>query len=296
VDPIDVSEVLSQALASKLAMQMSVSSLPVIEEWMDTPLTRWLDSVPLPMEMPDGESPPMVVSLGSDARLVRWSAGGAPEGMIPKLVEYLKRAGAVPGDFQRVDETGQALEPREVGSWIEVRPGAMTTGWFFEDREMPLARLRALLGEAEWMEELGADSCIRVARGIAAEPAVEVTVALGADRAARLARAGELFRRFGLSFDPAVAAALGGDLTASVRARGGTVEAVCLSGALPGGQALAAACSAAGLDLSPAVNMVERSIAAREVIGVDLEVRADGASVVVSFIAGSGGGPASTAN
>ena len=147
MDPMDVSEVLSQSLATKLAMQMSVSSLPVIEEWMDTPLTRWLDSVPLPMEMPDGESPPMVVSIGSDARLVRWSAAGAPEGMIPKLVEYLKRAGAVPGDFQRVDESGQALEPRAVGSWIEVRPGSVATGWCFEDRAMPLGRLRSLLGE-----------------------------------------------------------------------------------------------------------------------------------------------------
>ncbi len=296
MDPIDVSEMLSQALASKLAMQMSVSSLPVIEEWMDTPLTRWLDSVPLPMEMPDGDSPPMVVSLGSDARLVRWSSVGAPEGMIPKLVEYLKRSGAVPDDFQRVDETGQALEPQGVGSWIEVRPGAIATGWFFEDREMPLGRLRGLLGEGEWMEELGAESCIRVARGIAADPPVEVTVELGADRAARQARAGELFQRFGFTVDPATVAALGADLTAGVRARRGAVEALRLSGALPGGQALAAACSAAGLDLSPAVNMVERSIAAREVIGVDLEVRADGSSLIVSFVAGSGGGPASTAN
>jgi hypothetical protein len=296
VDPIDVSEVLSQALAAKLAMQMSVSSLPVIEEWMDTPLTRWLDSVPLPMEMPDGESPPMVVSIGSDARLVRWSAAGAPEGMIPKLVDYLKRAGAVPDDFQRVDESGQALEPREVGSWIEVRPGAIATGWFFQDRAMPLGRLRALLGEGEWMEDLGTESCIRVARGIALDPAVEVTVELGADRAARLARAGELFRRFGFAFDPAITAALGDELTAGVRARRGVIEAVRLSGALPGGQALAATCSAAGVDLSPAVNMVERSIAAREAIEVDVEVASGGPSVVVSFVAGSGGGPASTAN
>jgi hypothetical protein len=291
-----VSELLSAALAAKLAMQMSVSSLPVIEEWMDTPLTRWLDSVPLPMEMPGGETPPMIVSLGSDARLVRWSSGGLPEGMIPKLVDYLRRAGAIPGDFQRIDETGQALEPREVGSWIEVRPGTITTGWYFEDRAMPLGRVRALLGEGEWMEQLGCESCLRVARGIAAEPAIDVTFELGGDRDARLARAGELFRRFGFAFDPAAAAALGDDLTAGVRARRGAVEAVRLSGALPGGQAAAAACSAAGLLLSPAVNMVERSIAAREVIAVDLEAAAGGSSVTISFIAGSGGGPASTAN
>lgn len=296
MDPMDVSEILSTALAAKLAMQMSVSSLPVIEEWMDTPLTRWLDSIPLPMEMPGGESPPMLVSLGSDANLVKWSAGGAPEGMIPKLVEYLKRAGAVPGDFQKVDETGQALEPREVGSWIEVHPGVLSTGWFFEDREMPLGRLRALLGEGEWMEELGVESCIRVARGIAANPAIDVTVELAGDRAARVARAGELFRRFGFTIDPAVATALGDDLTAGVRARGGAVEAVRLSGSLPGGQAIAAACSAAGLTLSPAINMVERSIAAREAIAVSIEAAAGGSAVTVSFVAGSGGGPASTAN
>jgi len=296
VDPMDVSEILSTALAAKLAMQMSVSSLPVIEEWMDTPLTRWLDSIPLPMEMPGGESPPMLVSIGSDANLVKWSAGGAPEGIIPKLVEYLKRAGAVPGDFQRVDETGQALEPGEVGSWIEVRPGVLATGWFFQDAGMPLARLRALLGEGEWMEQLGVTSCIRVARGIAKDPFVDVTIELAGDRAARLVSAGELFRRFGFALDPAVAAALGGELTAGVRARGGTVETVRVTGALPGGQAAAAVCAAAGVDLSPAVNIVERSVAAREVMMVDLEATRAGSSVIVSFVAGSGGGPASTAN
>jgi len=296
VDPMDVSEILSAALAAKLAMQMSVSSLPVVEEWMDTPLTRWLDSVPLPMEMPGGESPPMLVSLGSDANLVRWSAGGLPEGMIPKLVDYLKRAGAVPGDFQRVDESGQALEPAEVGSWIEVRPGALTTGWFFSDRGLPIARLRELLGEGQWMEELGTATCIRVARGIAADPVVDVAVELEGDRAARLAAADELFRRFGFALDQEAAAALGGDLYAGVRARGGTVEAVRLTGALPGGQALAAACRAAGLVLSPAIDIVERSIAAREATLVELEVAAGGSSVIVSFVAGSGGGPTSTAN
>lgn len=292
---MDVSEILSAALAAKLAMQMSVSSLPVIEEWMDTPLTRWLDSVPLPMEMPAGESPPLVVSLGGDGRLVRWSAAGKPEGMIPKLVDYLRRAGAVPGDFQKVDEAGQALEPDEVGSWIEVRPGALTTGWFFADR-LPLARLRALLGEGAWMEELGADSCLRLARGIADDPIVDVTVNLVGDRPARLAAAAALFARAGFPLDERAAAALGGDLTAGVRARAGVIEAVRLTGAHPGGQAAAAACAALGLALSPAVNMVERSIAAREVIAVDLEVSAAGPAVVVSFIAGSGGGPVSTAN
>lgn len=296
MDPIDVSEVLSAALAAKLAMQMSVSSLPVIEEWMDTPLTRWLDSVPLPMEMPGSTTPPMIVSLGSDARLVRWSAGGMPEGMIPKLVDYLRRAGAVPGDFQKIDETGQALEPREVGSWIEVRPGSISTGWFFEDHAMPVGRVRALLGEGPWMEELGSDTCIRVARGIAAQPTIDVTLELGGDPGARLARAGELFRRFGFTLDAAAAAALGEDLTAGVRARGGEIEAVRLCGALPGGKAIAAACGAAGILLSPAVNMVERSIAARETIAVDLEATAGGSAVIASFIAGSGSGPPSTAN
>jgi hypothetical protein len=195
-----------------------------------------------------------------------------------------------------VDETGQALEPGEVGSWIEVRPGTLTTGWFFSDRGMPIARLRELLGEGPWMEELGADRCIRVARGIATDPAIDVTVELEGDRAARLARAGELFQRFGFALDQGAAAALGGDLSACVRARRGTVEAVRLAGALPGGQAMAAACSAAGVALSPAIDIVERSIAAREAIQVELEAAAGGSSVIVSFEAGSGSGPASTAN
>jgi hypothetical protein len=290
---MDVSEKLSAALAAKLAMQMSVSSLPVIEEWMDTPLTRWLDSVPLPMEMPGGESPDLLVSLGSDARLVRWSAGGLPEGIIPKLTDYLRRAGAIPGDFHKVDQAGQALEPREVGSWIEVRPGLVATGWFFEDR-MPIGRLRELLGEGDWMDQLAVESCVRIARGIAANPAIDVTVELAGDDP--VAAAGALFSRFGFTLDQAAArSALGSKLSVGVRARAGAVEAVRLSGAVPGGQAVAGLCAALGVELVPAIDMVERSIAAREAVMVDLEQTEAGSAVVVSFIAGSGAG-SSTSN
>src|SRR5690606_35003623 len=208
----DVSDRLSEALAGRLALQMSVSSLEVIEEWMDMPLTRWLDSIPLPMEMPDASSPAVLVVLGSDARRVRGSAGGPPERVIPKMDDCLRRAGAHPGDFHRIDQAGQALEPHGVGSWIEVRPGAVDTGWYFEDR-LPVARLRELLGEGAWMEEAGT-MCAGVLRGIGADPVTEVTFEVdGPDPAARVAAAAATAARLGCPLDEAAAGGLGGELS-----------------------------------------------------------------------------------
>lgn len=288
MNPEDVSEKLSAALAGRLALQMSVSSLPVVEEWMDTGLTRWLDSVPLPMEMPDGSAPALVVSLGADGNLVKWSSSGRPEGIIPKLSDYLRRAGAVPGDFAKVDQAGQALEPAEVGSWIEIRPGSLETGWFFEDR-MAIARVRDLLGEGAWMGELGSDTCVRVARGVGAKAAVEVTIPLaGADAGARSAAAQDVFRRFGFALDDVTSAGAGDPVAVAVRARGGAVESARLVLDRPSGQAAQVLASLVGVALVPAVGAVERAIASGGPVEAGVEKTAAGAQVIVSFVAGSG--------
>jgi hypothetical protein len=286
----DVSDVLSEALAGRLALQMSVSSLAVIEEWMDMPLTRWLDSIPLPMEMPDASSPPVRVTLGGDGRRVRWEAGGPPEGVIPKLVEYLRRAGATPGDFQRIDQAGQALEPAVVGSWIEVRPGSIETGWYLEDR-LPTERLAELLSEGAWLRELGDGWCTRVTRGIRDSPATQVTTEVtidlaGEDRAARLAAAATALDRAGLALEQA-ASLLAGDLSLVVRARAQAVESMMLSGSLPGSHAVGGLCAALGIELAPPIEMVAQAIGAGEPAALGLEMAPGGTAVLVSYLAGS---------
>lgn len=293
LSPDEVSERLSAALAGRLALQMSVSSLEVVEEWMDTPLTRWLDSVPLPMEMPDGQSPALVVALGSDGNLVRWSSGGDPGGVIPKLTDYLRRSGALPGDFQRVDEAGQGLEPAEVGSWIEIRPKKLITGWYFEDR-MATASVRALLREGEWMEMAGTH-CLRVARSVGADPVTDVVIELlGDDRDGRLAAAAGAFARMGVPFDlSSVPEGLGAALAIGARARGGAIESVSVVAAHPGAAGVSALCTAVGAPMVPALQAVERSIAARGAAVVELERAAGtgtGGTVILSYIAGASGG------
>src|SRR5690606_27922432 len=49
--PVSLDSELSDALTRRLNLQISLSQLPVVEEWMDAELGRWLDSVPLPPEL-----------------------------------------------------------------------------------------------------------------------------------------------------------------------------------------------------------------------------------------------------
>ncbi|HTE55913.1 MAG TPA: hypothetical protein VK698_33905 [Kofleriaceae bacterium] len=287
VDGILVNDRLSTALAGRLALQMSLSSLPMVEEWMDAPLTRWLDSVPLPPEMPGGYGPPLVVSLGADALMVRWAAAGAPAGVVPKLVDYMRRAGAVPADFSQVDAIGQGLEPAVVGSWVEARPGAVTTGWFVADRMDPVG-VRDLLGEGAWLEQLGG-GILRVGRSIGPDPTTDVVVELpGEERNEQLAAAAAAFARCGLAFDQEAAARLAGiEIALGARARAGQVVSARLMVVRPGPTAAGETCGALGLTLAPAVQMVERSIGASEVAMIELERSEDGAAVALEYVAGS---------
>jgi hypothetical protein len=285
-----VTDRLSAALALRLKLDMSLSRLPLVEEWMDVPFSRWLDSVPMPPEMPDGEMPSVVVSLGAGADLVRWSFAGAPAGVVPKLVDYMRRAGALPADFQQVDLIGQALEPALVGSWIETRPGAVATGWLVAGR-MDLLPLRDLLGEGSWLDDLGGGiaMCTLAGRSVGADPVTEVVVELpGAERSEQLAAAQDAFARSGHAFDPAVAAQLGGEaLALGVRARAGQVLSVRLQVAHPGRAAPGRLCGALGLSLAPEVAAVEKSIGASEVAQVSLEHSEAGAAVIIDYLAGS---------
>ena len=282
-----VNDRLSAALAGRLALQMSLSSLELVEEWMDTPMTRWLDSVPLPPEMPSGHGPPLVVSVGADARMVRWAAAGAPAGVVPKLVDYMRRAGAVPADFDQVDRIGQSLEPAVVGSWVEARPAAVTTGWFVADRMDP-AGVAALLGEGAWLEQMGG-AVLRVGRSIGKDPVTDVVVELGGDgRPAELEAAEAAFARLGLAFDRAAAERLAGiQVALGARARAGQVESARLMVVRPGPAAAGESCAALGLALDPAVIQVERSIGASEVAMIELERGAAGPAVILEYVAGA---------
>jgi hypothetical protein len=46
---------LQKALSVRLNLQISLSQLPIIDEWMDIHLDRWLEHNPTPTEMPNGE-------------------------------------------------------------------------------------------------------------------------------------------------------------------------------------------------------------------------------------------------
>jgi hypothetical protein len=136
---------IQKALAIRINLQIVISSIPSIGEDMDMPLSRWLDAVPLPPEMPGGMPPTMVVRLTTELNGMGWSAYGAPAGMIPKMADYFQKCGMVGDDLALINAMGEALEPNQVGSWIEVVDGGMRTGWQFRE-PMELARIAPHLG------------------------------------------------------------------------------------------------------------------------------------------------------
>ena len=139
---------LQRALSVRLNLQISLSQLPIIEEWMDIHLDRWLEHNPTPPDMPDGEGVTFLAMLGSDLRRVWWGAWGDPRGFVPRMADYFKLCNIAKSDAHLLDQIGEQLEPKLVGSWIGVWGGKVTTGWHFWDPH-PWAKVEAMFGTHE---------------------------------------------------------------------------------------------------------------------------------------------------
>jgi hypothetical protein len=139
---------LQRALSVRLNLQISLSQLPIIEEWMDIHLDRWLEHNPTPPDMPDGEGVSYLAMLGSDLRRIWWGAWGDPRGFVPRMADYFKLCNIAKSDAQLLDGIGEQLEPQLVGSWIGVWGGKVTTGWHFWDPQ-PWPKVEAMFGTHE---------------------------------------------------------------------------------------------------------------------------------------------------
>jgi len=139
---------LQRALSVRLNLQISLSQLPIIEEWMDIHLDRWLEHNPTPPDMPDGEGVTFLAMLGSDLRRVWWGAWGDPRGFVPRMADYFKLCNIAKSDAALLDQIGEQLEPRLVGSWIGVWGGKVTTGWHFVDPQ-PWPKVEEMFGTHE---------------------------------------------------------------------------------------------------------------------------------------------------
>jgi hypothetical protein len=175
---------LQKALSVRLNLQISLSQLPIIEEWMDIHLDRWLEHNPTPPDMPDGEGVSYLAMLGSDLRRVWWGAWGDPRGFVPRMADYFKLCNIAKSDAQLLDGIGEQLEPKLVGSWIGVWGGKVVTGWHFWDPQ-PWNKVEALFGTHEakfklkkFVEDHKIERIERFTQSIGDSPFSEVELAI----------------------------------------------------------------------------------------------------------------------
>ncbi|WP_045119686.1 hypothetical protein [Haliangium ochraceum] len=232
---------LQRALSIRLNLQISLSALPIVEEWMDIHLTRWLESVPSPPEMPSGHNAHFSVRLASDLSRLTWGAYGNPAGFIPKMDGYLRKSGISQTDIALIDEMGNGLEPALVGTWIAVRDNAITTGWQFCD-EHEFARIAPLFAEREgktklmaWLAEIGVERFCGFVQTIGEAPASTIEFPMpGVAIDDRLAAADQAFMMMAGEPLPApvreaMADAANTNVVVGVSMTGGEIAAVSVS-------------------------------------------------------------------
>jgi len=237
--PLD--NALQRALSVRLNLQITLSSLPVVEEWMDIHLDRWLEHVPMPPEMPDGHQATTLAMIGSDLRRVWWGAWGDPRGFVPKMADYFKLCNIAKSDEAVIDELGAKLEPKLVGSWVGVWGGKVLTGWHFLDPH-EWEQLEPLFGTHEakfllkrFVADHGIPRFERFMQSIGDGAFSEIELALPGDSVDdQVALASRSFEHFtGAPLESGVIdllrAAANPSFTLSVRIRGGAVSRCAVS-------------------------------------------------------------------
>jgi hypothetical protein len=139
---VNLSDRLATALAVRLNLQISVTSLAIIDEAMDAPLGRWLDSAPLPLDSADGNDVAFEVRLQSDLSRVRFAMHGLAGGVIKRLGAYLRESGLPAAEAATIERLpgylaghpvevgpGPALVPPRLGSFVSIEPRRLTSGW-----------------------------------------------------------------------------------------------------------------------------------------------------------------------
>jgi len=259
---------LQRALAMRIGMQIAVSSLPVVEEKMDIDLDRFIDSVPLPPE------------VASDLSRMRWSAFGHPAGFIPKLADYLNRAGVLPVDIALINGMGDAIQPNLVGMWIGISAGTVRTGWQFRERRA-VAELQPFLGNEfgvaklmAWVARRDVDFYRAFVRSIGAEPTSRVEVALPGDPAAQVDLAAAAFQDLlGRELPAAVRDAIGGaaapETALAFDLAGGDLRGLAVSADALGDDVIDALCRGLNLPRDAGHNGIVKALKADGVARVE---------------------------
>lgn len=288
--PLD--NALQRALSIRLNLQITLSSLPAVEEWMDIHLDRWLEHVPMPTEMPPGHQVSYLAMIGSDLRRMWWGAWGDPAGFVPKMADYLKLCNMARSDELVLDQMGNALEPKLVGSWVGVWGGKVTTGWHFLDPH-PWEQIEPLFGTHEakfllkkWVADHGVTRIERFMQGIGDAAFSELELAAPGDtvdeQVGHVVAAFEHFTGAPPSagiIDTWRQATPG--LAISARLRGGKV--VRFAGIVPGlpQDALARMCADAKIALDPKLPKLVGALAAEGMTRVEYGRAGDRAGVDV---------------
>lgn len=172
-------ESLQRALSVRLHYQIGLSSIPAVEEWMDIHFDRFLEHLPMPPEMPNGEVVTHVAAFGSDLSRVIWGAWGDPRAFVPKLASYFRLCNMAKSDEAILDQIGNALEPKQVGHWIGTWGGKMVTGWHIAEAR-PWSDYEPMLGTHEakyklkaWVDAAGQPEVVRFSQAIGEEAFTE---------------------------------------------------------------------------------------------------------------------------
>ena len=100
----------------------------VLEFW-----SIWHESVPSPTEMEEfDEGIEYQLAIAAGMQKLTWRAAGPQSALIQRMVDFFWNVGAPETEIDKLNEVGASVNPKRIGSWIDMSSkGGMDGGWFF---------------------------------------------------------------------------------------------------------------------------------------------------------------------
>lgn len=117
------------------------------------------------------------ISITLDLNQTSWRCLGPQQAMIQNMVDFFWNVGAPDTEIDKLNDIGTLINPRDIGSWIDMSAkGGMDGGWFFPTATQLKTALEASDAShtasiiTEWAEAYNVVEVIRLGRDMGAAP------------------------------------------------------------------------------------------------------------------------------
>jgi len=203
-----IDELTADLQTLRLPLHIAAATLP-IEKEVQEELHHWHAALPLTLEVEGTPPEGVYASLSGSLDRLTWHTAGDYPQFFYRLLDYLDDYPISQANLDELDRVVQAVQPAQLGAWIEARSNSYDLGWYlrpegglFDNAAPYLPASPALERVLAWAEQYEVTECLRLGKSLVSEVGLsEVYLQVTTPTPRRAVEVGLLlFRYLGLEY------------------------------------------------------------------------------------------------